>query len=74
MSNNNLGDDLLNALTLKYQASIQSAVATMKIYLQNPVGIGEHPQHLEEMDKLVEEIATNRDKLEALQAHFHLHN
>lgn len=70
MTDNLLSSELLSALVMKYRANIQSAVATMKIYLQNPVGIGEHPQHLEEMDKLVEDIASNRDKLEALEQHF----
>ena len=33
----------------------------------SPVGIGEHPQHLEEMDKLVEKFANAQDKLESLE-------
>ena len=46
----------------------QEAVARLDIYLSNSVGIGEHPQHMEEMDKLIEEIASNNDKLEALNS------
>ena len=63
-----VGEKLLNALKLKYEANIETAKATLNIYTTNSVGIGEHPQHLEEMDKLLEEIATNRDKLEALNS------
>ena len=37
------------------------------IYMENPVGIGEHPQHLEEMNKFVEKLANATDKLEKLQ-------
>ena len=40
--------------------------ANLDIYLNNPVGIGEHPQHFEEMDKLVESMTSARDKLEVL--------
>ena len=40
--------------------------ANLDIYLNNPVGIGEHPQHFEEMDKLVESMTAARDKLEVL--------
>ena len=29
------------------------AEVTLKVYANNPVAIGEHPQHIEEMDKLV---------------------
>ena len=39
----------------------------LKIYLENSVGIGEHPQHIEECDKLVEKIAEARDKLDVLK-------
>ena len=41
--------------------------ATLKIYLENSVGIGEHPQHLEEVDKLVDKIATAEEKIKVLQ-------
>jgi hypothetical protein len=40
------------------------------IYFDSPVGIGEHPQHLEEMNKLVDQIATAEDKLKSLNKHF----
>jgi hypothetical protein len=47
---------ILQALEDKYQAQISEADATIKIYLDNSVGIGEHPQHLEEIDKLLQKI------------------
>jgi len=58
---------LYEALTNKYSAQISEAEANLMIYLNNPVGIGEHPQHLEEMDKFVDQLASAKDKLEALQ-------
>ena len=36
----------------------------MRVYANNPVAIGEHPQHIEEMDKLVCAMADAQDKLE----------
>ena len=57
---------LYEALELKYRAQIAEAKATLSIYFENPVGIGEHPQHLEEMDKLISQLADAQDKLEAL--------
>ena len=48
---------ILNALRAKYEAEIAEADATANIYLENSVGIGEHPQHIEEVDKLIEKIA-----------------
>ena len=59
---------LTAALRARYEADIAEADATINIYLTNPVGIGEHPQHLEEVDKLLAKIADAKDKLEALEA------
>ncbi len=60
---------LLQALEDKYNAQISEADATIKIYLDNSVGIGEHPQHLEEIDKQLQKIAEATEKLKELQ-HF----
>ena len=58
---------LLDALEARYESQIAEADAIIKIYLENSVGIGEHPQHLEEVDKLVEKIATAEEKIKVLQ-------
>ena len=57
---------ILDALEKKYEAEIAAADATIKIYLTNSVGIGEHPQHLEELDKLLQKIVDAEEKLKAL--------
>ena len=59
-------EQLVHALKTKYDADYQMHKANLDIYLNNPVGIGEHPQHFEEMDKLVESMTAARDKLEVL--------
>ena len=38
------------------QNEISEADATIQIYLEKPVAIGEHPQHLDEIDKLIEKL------------------
>jgi hypothetical protein len=58
---------ILAALEDRYNAQISEADATLKIYLENSVGIGEHPQHLEEVDKQIEKIANAEEKLLVLQ-------
>ena len=55
---------MLDALRAKYNADYKQAKLTLDIYLKNAVGIGEHPQHFEEMDKLVCAMADAQDKLE----------
>ena len=47
---------ILQALEDKYNAQISEASTTLKIYLEKPVAIGEHPQHIEEADKLINKI------------------
>ena len=59
---------ILEALRLKYEAEIAEADATANIYLDNSVGIGEHPQHIDECDKLIEKICNAEEKLQTLQA------
>ena len=57
---------LYRALEAKYEAQITEAQATLAIYFESSVGIGEHPQHLEEMDKFVTQLTDAQDKLEVL--------
>jgi len=59
---------IIDALEDRYNAQISEAEATIKIYLENPVAIGEHPQHVDEVDKLIEKIATAEEKLKVMQA------
>jgi uncharacterized protein (DUF342 family) len=60
-------DAIIQALEDRYNAQISEADATLKIYLENSVGIGEHPQHIDEVDKLIEKIATAEEKLKTLE-------
>ena len=67
----NLKDNaLFKALDKKYDADIAAAYATASIYFDNPVGIGEHPQHLEELDKLISLISSAEGKKRTLHQHF----
>jgi len=58
---------MLEALKKRYEAQIAEAEVTLNIYLSNSVGIGEHPQHLEEIDKLLGTIAEAEDKLKVIE-------
>jgi len=58
---------MLDALKKRYEAQIAESKVTLKIYLSNSVGIGEHPQHLDEVDKLLGKIAEAEDKLKTIQ-------
>ena len=57
-----------SSLGVGVTAAIAEAKATVLIYLMNPVGIGEHPQHLIEVDKQLDKIAQAEEKLDALDS------
>ena len=61
---------LYDALKAQFEAKKQKALATLTIYLTNPVGIGEHPQHLDEMVKLAEQLAEADDVVKTLEKTF----
>tara|TARA_B100000242_G_scaffold280162_1_gene239285 strand:+ start:236 stop:469 length:234 start_codon:yes stop_codon:yes gene_type:complete len=61
---------MYNALRLKYEAQREEARSTLLVYFNNPVGIGEHPQHIEEMDKLMGDMVDAQDKLDMLTKEF----
>ena len=60
----------VDALRAKYVAMRLEAIATLEVYSKNAVGIGEHPQIIEEMDKLVRVVADTNGYLDALDAIF----
>tara|TARA_R110000803_G_scaffold102035_2_gene170064 strand:+ start:1023 stop:1211 length:189 start_codon:yes stop_codon:yes gene_type:complete len=59
---------MLQALEKKYESDIAQADATIQIYLNSSVGIGEHPQHLQEIDKQLAKIVEAEEKQTALQS------
>lgn len=64
---NKITQKFYEALCKKYEAEVADAESSLLVYFTSPVGIGEHPQHIEEMDKLVEKIANAKDKLETIK-------
>lgn len=57
---------MLKALKKRYEAQIAEASTTITIYLSNSVGIGEHPQHLDEIDKLLQVIVDAEEKIKLI--------
>tara|TARA_R100001591_G_C4309806_1_gene172587 strand:+ start:668 stop:856 length:189 start_codon:yes stop_codon:yes gene_type:complete len=58
---------MLEALKKRYEAQVAESIATINIYLSNPVGIGEHPQHLEEINKLLQVIVDAEEKIKVIE-------
>ena len=57
---------MLKALTAKYEGEIAIATANIEVYLNNPVGIGEHSNIVQEVDKLIGIIAENEEKIRVI--------
>ena len=62
--------DILDALKKKYEAEIDIAKATIQIYLDKPVGIGEHPQFAEELDKQLSIIGCACEKIKVIDKYY----
>ena len=60
-------NEIINALTAKFNADKLKAFANLTNYLSNPAGIGEHPDIVGECEKLLDDISTADGKLETLQ-------
>tara|TARA_R110000850_G_scaffold162655_1_gene287513 strand:- start:1180 stop:1368 length:189 start_codon:yes stop_codon:yes gene_type:complete len=60
---------MLEALKKRYEAQIAESYTTINIYLTNSVGIGEHPQHLDEIDKLLQKIVDAEEKIKLIDGY-----
>jgi len=60
----------VNALRTMYKAKKLEALATLEVYMENATGIGEHPQIMEEIDKLVKTISDYDGYLATLESLF----
>jgi uncharacterized membrane protein YqiK len=60
----------VEAIRAHYEAQRLEAMATLEVYVKNAAGIGEHPQVIEEMTKMVEQVANANDCLQTLDEIF----
>ena len=63
-------DQLIAALKAHAQGEIAMHKANVEVYLQNPVGIGEHPDITQAMQGELDKIARWDDQLEVLNKYF----
>ena len=65
-----ISNEIYETLLKKYETEIQECRTTLLIYFENSVGIGDHPNHLDEMDKLISKAASANDKMNRLKNMF----
>ena len=58
---------ILGAIEAEALAQRAKAVANLNVYMQNPAGIGEHPDVVAECTKLIEQIGNADSTIETLR-------
>jgi len=61
---------MINALRKKYEAEVAAAKANIDVYINNPVGIGEHPDLVGAMDLEMTKLADASDKFATLNSFY----
>ena len=63
-------DQMIKALLAHAQGDIEKHKANVEIYLNNPVGIGEHSNVMEAIEEELNMIAKYQDLIEVIQKYF----
>ena len=66
----NLRPIMLNAVRRHASAHIEKHRINIEVYLTNPVGVGEHSDIMDAIEKELEEMAKYHDHLEILEHYF----
>lgn len=71
-TNTTMSNIMYDAIKAQFVAQKHKALATLSIYLTSPVGIGEHPQHIDEMMTLTRSLAEAIDCIQVLEDTFEI--
>jgi len=63
-------DKLINAIKSHARGHIDKHKANVEVYLTNPVGVGEHPDIIEAVEKELKVIAEYDDQLQIIEKYF----
>ena len=63
-------EQLIKALLAHAQGDIQKHVANVEVYLNNPVGIGEHSNIIEAIEEELNMIAKYEDQVQVILKYF----
>jgi len=66
----NLRPQILSALDAEARGSIETARMNVEVYLNNPVGIGGHPNVMAAIQEQLDVIAEHTKRLEVLEKYF----
>tara|TARA_Y100000310_G_scaffold243255_1_gene247714 strand:+ start:173 stop:391 length:219 start_codon:yes stop_codon:yes gene_type:complete len=63
-----LGKELCAAARQHFEAEKAQALINLKVYLQNPVGVSDHPNLVKEIIELIRKIAEANDCIATLES------
>ena len=66
----NLREEMINAAVKHAEAHIEKHRMNVEIYLTNPVGVGEHSEVMDEIEKQLDEMARYQDHVDILKSYF----
>ena len=58
---------IIDALVARYQAQKLEALTNLNVYLTSAVGVGEHPNIVDECDKLIAKVSEANERIETLR-------
>ena len=58
---------IVSALKKKLEAEVELAKSDLQVFLTNPIGVAEHIDYVETAEKMLDILATAKDKLDALK-------
>ena len=67
---NMMETQMIDALMQECRANIEMSKCNVWIYLHNPVGVGDHANIMETIQGELDNISTNKDRLEVLNTYF----
>ena len=63
-------DTILEGLVQNSKGEILKTKANIEVYLENPAGIGEHPDVLGAIQAELDKICTNEERIDIINKHF----
>lgn len=70
MTKRTLREQMINAALKHAEAHIEKHRMNIEIYLTNPVGVGEHSEVMDEIEKQLDEMARYQDHIDILENYF----
>jgi len=66
-------DKAINALRAHARGEIEKHLYNIEILLTNPQGVAEHPDHLETIQKEIDNISIHKERLDVIDSYFDNH-